>query len=303
VRYYPGLTTLPDLPFSVGELIGALLLVNKWMVVFNMIPAYPMDGGRLFRAVLAKWLPYTRATAIAAKVGQVFSVGFVVIGLLTDWFFLAVIGVLIFLAAGAEEKTVRLRDALQKVRVGNVMSPVFITVGPDDAAGGCAPWIFKRGQDDFPVVADGRLVGMLTQRAVLEAARRNGPVRAAELMTTVSFCARPDEPVAEVHDSMQASGQRTVPVMDDDRLVGLLTLDNINRYYMTRSAGAAKDEIHDLRAKASGRKDRRRGSPEIPFRLGREGWIRSKRKTSASNRTAGRLLRDIPPCEPASGYV
>ena len=243
VPYYPGLMTLPELPLGVGELIGALLLVNKWMVVFNMIPAYPMDGGRLFRAVLAKWLPYTRATAVAATVGQVFSLGFVFVGMVTGWYFLAIIGVLIFLAAGAEEKTVRLRDALQKVRVGNIMSPVFMTVGPDDTAGGCAPWIFQRGQDDFPVVADGRLVGMLTQSAVLEAARRNGSVRAAELMTTGFSCTRPDAPVAEVHDSMQASGQRTVPVMDDGRLVGLLTLDNINRYYMTRSAGAAKDAV------------------------------------------------------------
>lgn len=121
------------------------------------------------------------------------------------------------------------------------MTPVFVAVGPDDAAGGCAPWIFQRGQDDFPVMADGRLLGMLTQSAVLEAARRNGSVRAAELMMTSFSSTRPDAPVAEVHDSMQASGQRTVPVMEDGRLVGLLTFDNINRYFMTRSAGAAKD--------------------------------------------------------------
>ncbi len=240
VPYYPGLMTLPDLPLGVGELIGALLLVNKWMVVFNLIPAYPMDGGRLFRAVLAQWLSYTRATAIAATVGQAFSIGFVAVGLLAGWIFLAIIGVLIFLAAGAEEKTVRLRGALQDIEVGKLMSPVFMTVGPDDMASGCAPWIFQRGQDDFPVMADGRLLGMLTQSAVLEAARRNGLARAAELMTTNFSCTRPDAPVAGVHDTMQASGQRTVPVIEDGRLVGLLTLDNINRYFSVHPAGAGK---------------------------------------------------------------
>ena len=241
VPYYPGLMTLPDLPIGVAELIGALLLVNKWMVVFNLIPAYPMDGGRLFRAVLAWWLPYPRATAIAAGVGQVISGGFVVVGLLTGWFFLTIIGVLIFFAAGAEEKTARLRGALQDVEVGKVMSPVFATVGPDDAAGGCAPWIFQRGQDDFPVVADGRLLGLLMRDAVLEAARQNGAARAAELMTTKFSCTRPDALVATVHDVMQSSGQRTVPVIEDGRLVGLLTLDNINRYFAVRSVGAPKN--------------------------------------------------------------
>ncbi|MCX6901252.1 MAG: site-2 protease family protein [Verrucomicrobia bacterium] len=240
VPYYPGLMTLPELPIGVAELMGALLLVNKWMVVFNLIPAYPMDGGRLFRAVLAQWLSYPRATAIAAVVGRAFSIGFVALGLLTGWIFLAIIGVLIFFAAGAEEKTVRLHGALQDIEVGKVMTPVFMTVGPDDAAGDCLPWIFQRGQDDFPVMSDGDLMGMLTRGAVLEAAKQNGTARAADLMTRNFSCTRPDAQVAGVHDAMLANGQRTVPVIEDGRLVGLLTFDNINRYFMIHPSGAAR---------------------------------------------------------------
>ena len=240
VPYYPGLMTLPELPMGVADLMGALLLVNKWMVVFNLIPAYPMDGGRLFRAVLARWLPYPRATAIAAMVGRVFAASFVVAGLFTGWIFLSIIGVLIFFAAGAEEKTVRLRGVLQDVETGKVMSPVFMTVGPDDVAGVCAPWIFQRCQDDFPVMADGRLLGMLTRDAVLEASRQNSTARAADLMTTDFSCTGPDAPVAGVHEAMLAGGQRAVPVIEDGRLVGLLTLDNISRYFTVHPTAVAK---------------------------------------------------------------
>ena len=241
VPYYPGLMTLPALPIGGAELMGALLLVNKWMIAFNLIPAYPMDGGRLFRAVLAKWLPYPRATAVAATIGQVISGGFILYGLWEPgWLMLAVIGVMIFLAAGAEEKSVRLQSTLRDVEVGRIMTPVFVTVVPDDTAASCLPWVFQRGQDDFPVVADDRLLGMLTRGAVLGAAEQNSAARAAELMTTSFSCTRPDAPVAAVHETMQAGGQRTVPVIEDGRLVGLLTLDNINRYFMFRPSGAGR---------------------------------------------------------------
>ncbi len=241
VPYYPGLMTLPDLPMSVGELIGALLLVNKWMIVFNLIPAYPMDGGRLLRAVLARWLPYSRATAVAAGVGQVISGGFVVLGLLTGWIFLVIIGVLIYFAAGAEGKTARLRGTLQNLEVGKIMTPVFVTIGPDSTVDDCTPGIFQRGQDDFPVLADGRLMGLLTRDAVLASSSRDGSKRAADLMTVDFYRTRPDAQVAEMYDVMQATGQRTVPVMDGDQLVGLLTLDNINRYFMFRSSSGTRN--------------------------------------------------------------
>ncbi len=241
VPYYPGLMLTPGLPTSWAELIGVMLLVNKLMIAFNLIPAYPMDGGRLFRASLACWLPYPRATAIAATLGRTISIGFVVYGLYQGLILLCVIGVIIFFAAGAEEKTVRVHSALQDVGVGTIMTPVFVTVGPDDAASDCKPWIFQRGQDDFPVMADGYLVGLLTREAVLEAARQaGGAARAADLMTKDFPCTRPDAPVSAVHDAMLAAGQRTVPVMEDGRLVGLLTLDNISRYFTVHPAGVGK---------------------------------------------------------------
>lgn len=244
VPYFPGLVLIPGLPMDWGGLIGVLLLVNKWMIAFNLIPAYPMDGGRLLRAILARWLPYPRATAIATTVGQVIAGVFIVCGLYEykeGWILLAVIGVLIYFAAGAEGNASRLRGTLQDVEVGKIMTPVFVTVGPNDAVDDCAPWIFRRGQDDFPVVADGRLLGLLTRDAMLEAARQDGSKRAVDLMTA-DFCrTRPDAQVVGVYDVMQTSGQRTVPVMDGDQLVGLLTLDNINRYFMFRSSGGMRN--------------------------------------------------------------
>ena len=242
VPYFPGLMLVPGLPTNWAELIGVMLLVNKWMIAFNLIPAYPMDGGRMFRASLACWLPYPRATAIAATLGRAISIGFVLYGLFhPELILLCVIGVIIFFAAGAEEKTVRVHSALQDVGVGTIMTPVFATVGPDDAASDCMPWLFQRGQDDFPVMVDGHLVGLLTREAVLEAARQaGGAARAADLMTKDFPCTRPDAPVSAVHDAMLAAGQHTVPVMEDGRLVGLLTLDNISRYFAVHPAGIEK---------------------------------------------------------------
>lgn len=238
VPYFPGLMLVPGLPTSWAELIGVMLLVNKWMIVFNLIPAYPMDGGRLFRALLACWLPYARATAIAAMVGRVLSVIFVVVGLQTSVFFLSVIGVMIYFAAGAEEKTVQVHAALEGVNVGSIMTPVFVTVGPGDATGDCVPWVFQRGQDDFPVMEGDHLVGLLTREAVLKAAKNGGEApRAADMMTTQFPCTRPDAPASAVHEVMLGGRQRTVPVMEDGRLVGLLTLENINRYCAVHPAG------------------------------------------------------------------
>ena len=241
VPYYPGLMLVPGLPTNFPELIGVILLVNKWMIAFNLIPAYPMDGGRLFRALLACWLPYSRATTIAVMLGRVISVIFVVVGLEQGMFLLSVIGVMIFFAAGAEEKTVQVYAALQHVSVAEIMTPVFLTVGPDNAAGDCAPWVFQRGQDDFPVMEGDHLIGLLTREAVLGAAHNaGGAARAADLMTKNFPCTRPDAPASAVHEVMLSARQRTVPVVDDGRLVGLLTLDNISRYCAIHPAGAGR---------------------------------------------------------------
>jgi stage IV sporulation protein FB len=238
VPYYPGLMQFLGLPLGIGELIGALLVINQWMVLFNLIPAYPMDGGRLLRAALAGVLPYPRATSIAARVGRAIAVLFVLASVFwPGHFILGVIGVLIFLAAGSEEQTVRMRSVLRGVPVDNVMNPVFSHVTPNDTAGECLRLMYRTAQEDFPVLADGQLVGLMTRDGVVQGMRQDGGEgRIGDLMLTRFLTVPPDALLEQVYEQMLATGQKTVPVVQDGRLLGLLAQENVHRFFMVRDA-------------------------------------------------------------------
>lgn len=230
--YYWGLG-LPWLPAGIGELLGALLFINQLMVVFNLIPAYPMDGGRLLRATLACVMPFTRATAVAANVGRVIAAVFIGIGFLwPENLVLGVIGVLIFFAAGGEQQAIRLRSILRGATVGQVMNPAFVRVTPEETAAACFEKIYRSGQDDFPVMTDGRLLGLLAREDVLEAMRQGaGEARVGGLMRSFYHSVRPDVALEMAHEQMRAGRRRTFPVVSDGLVVGLLTAENVQRYF------------------------------------------------------------------------
>ncbi|MCX7824951.1 MAG: M50 family metallopeptidase [Verrucomicrobiae bacterium] len=236
VPYYAGLPLHVPMPVSVGDLIGSLLLVNKWMIAFNLVPAYPMDGGRLLRALLAGWLGFPRATVVAARIGRAMAMLFIVAGLFAELYMLPFVGLVIFMAAGMEERAVLMQSVLRGVDVASVMNPACLAVAPEDTASQCLAMLHQAGQDDFPVVADGHVIGLLTREAILEDMRETGGgACASDLMIREFRCAWPEAPAAEVHEEMQSSGQRTVPVLRDGRLAGVLTQENINRYFLVRS--------------------------------------------------------------------
>ncbi|MBM3889851.1 MAG: CBS domain-containing protein [Verrucomicrobia bacterium] len=236
VPYYAGLPLHVPMPMNVGDLIGSLLLVNKWMIAFNLVPAYPMDGGRLLRALLASWLTFPRATMIAAGIGRTIAVLFIVGGLFTDLYMLPFVGLVIFMAAGLEERAVLMQSVLHGVDVASVMNPSCVAVTPGETAGQCLAMLHRGGQDDFPVVEDGHVIGLLTREAILEDMRKTGgATRASDLMTREFRCVWPEAPAAQVHEEMQSSRQRTVPVLRDGQLAGVLTLENISRYFLVRS--------------------------------------------------------------------
>ncbi len=241
--YYRGLVSFPGLPMSLADLIGALLSLNKLMVVFNLIPAYPMDGGRLLRATLASLMPFTRATAVAANVGRGIAVIFMVLGFLwTGGLVLGIIGALIFFAAGSEQQAIRLRSILRGATVGQVMNPEFARVTPDATAADCYEKIYRSSQDDFPVMADGQLLGLLAREDVLETMRQGaGLARAGDLMRTIYHRVRPDMALEVAHEQLQAGRRRTFPVELDGAVVGLLTAENVQRYF------AAKVELSEGR--------------------------------------------------------
>ena len=151
---------------SVGQFFFYLGYLNVVLAVFNLIPAFPLDGGRILRALLATRLGAVRATDISSTLGQVFAAAFFLIGLLGGNFFLALIAVFIFFGASGESQLVRQRELTRGLSVSEVMGtkPRTETVTPSHTFGQVLDSVIHGYQEDFPVVDEnGKLVGMITR--------------------------------------------------------------------------------------------------------------------------------------------
>ena len=163
-----GLGSLDDVLKGGGGFWQQLFWVNVSLVVFNMVPAFPMDGGRVFRALLAMRLDYVQATQIAASVGQAIAIVFGLLGLSYNPF-LIFIALFVWLAGTQEAGFVQIRSALGNIPVMRAMVTDFRTLHPDDPIGRAVDHVLAGFQQDFPVVEDGRLVGVLTRNDLASA--------------------------------------------------------------------------------------------------------------------------------------
>jgi Zn-dependent protease/CBS domain-containing protein len=216
-----------------------LMWANIILVVFNLLPAFPMDGGRVLRALLAMLVPYERATAVAARIGQVAAILLAVVGFFTSWM-LMIVAAFVYLAAGSEAAAARVRSSTRGYRVRDAMQQQFHVFAADSRVADLAPELFFTDQDDFPVTSGSHLVGMLSRQDILDAVRRgdtNGT--AAELMRVVSPTVQEDAALARALTTMQANGRASLPVLRANRLVGILTLPNIKRWLQLQEATSA----------------------------------------------------------------
>jgi Zn-dependent protease/CBS domain-containing protein len=215
-----------------------LAAVNLFLVVFNMIPAFPMDGGRVLRALLATRMPWAQATQIAASIGQglAFVLGF--IGLLYNPL-LIFIAIFVYLAAAAEAQTAQIREVASSVLVGDVMITSFATLKRSANIDEAIELLLATTQSEFPVVdPDGRFEGLLTRNDMIRALSESGSG------TPVVSVMRTDIPTTHPRKSLQGSLQSmmearapAIAVLDDGgRLVGLMTHENLGEMLMVRSA-------------------------------------------------------------------
>jgi len=219
-----------------------LLMVNLWLVAFNLLPAFPMDGGRVLRALLAMRLPYARATQIAANVGQLMAFGFGFWGLTQGPIMLVLIAVFVFFGAQSEAAHAEMKSASSGLRVHAGMITQFQTLPIHADLNAAIEALLHTSQHDFPIVGPaGEVRGLLTRDDLLIALRKSG----AE--TPVAEVMRIDVPA--VHETMlferavatmQESNCPALPVLDTaGRLVGLFTPENVGELMMIRNALAA----------------------------------------------------------------
>jgi len=219
-----------------GSFLERLALVNVFIVLFNLIPAFPMDGGRVLRALLALKLNYARATRIAARVGQLVALVFGVVGLFTNPF-LIFIAVFVWMGAAQEASLAQARGMLGGIPVHQVMVTDFRTLTPHDPLARGMELTLAGTQTDFPVVVGDRVVGVLTQADLirgLEKRGRDAPV--GELMHREFETADLSEMTDAVMIRLRQSTCHTVPVTRNGQLVGVVTMASVGEFIRIRSA-------------------------------------------------------------------
>ena len=229
------LDPLSSLSLTGGSFLERLMVTNLFLVGFNLIPAFPMDGGRVLRALLATRLEYTRATQIAASVGQGMAFLFGFIGLFINPF-LIFIALFVWIGAQGEARMVTLKSALGGIPVNRAMLTNFTVLSQDDSLAKVVDYVLSGDQKDFPVVADGQVVGVLSQSAILDGLRRNGEA------TLVGSVMRTDFQTADSFEMLDTAFARlqncdchTIPILHQEQLVGLLTMDNVGEFIRIQS--------------------------------------------------------------------
>ncbi|MBI3849922.1 MAG: site-2 protease family protein [Verrucomicrobia bacterium] len=244
-----GFSTLTEFKLVGGHFLVNLMWVNIILAVFNLLPAFPMDGGRVLRALLAMRMDYVRATNIAARIGQGMAWVFGFIGLFTNPF-LIFIALFVWIGAAQEAGLAQTKSALAGLPVEQVMITDFRTLVPGDTLTSAVEHVLSGCQQDFPVVENRHVVGVLTRTDLLSGLAKHGPPSlVGEVMQRKICTVQPTEMVESVLNRLQENDCRTMPVVQDGELVGIVTSENLGEYLMIQ---AALEE--SLREKLGGRR-------------------------------------------------
>jgi Zn-dependent protease/predicted transcriptional regulator len=217
-----------------------LLAVNLWLVLFNLIPAFPMDGGRVLRALLAmRSHNYAQATEAAARVGKFFALVFGILGLFVIGNpFLVFIALFVWLGAAGEAAAAQTEAVLDGVPIQALMITDVRTLSPGDPLTRVIDLILDGFQQDFPVLdRDGRVEGMLTRAAMLKAlAERGENTKVGDVMARDFVQAGPNDDAELALTRLKDCGCHSMPVIRDGQLLGVLTMDNVGEYVMVQAA-------------------------------------------------------------------
>ncbi|MDB6146689.1 MAG: peptidase family protein [Spartobacteria bacterium] len=231
-------TFSPTVAMRGGDMLAGLFAINVWLVLFNLLPAFPMDGGRVLRALLATRTNYARATQIAASVGQAFAFVFGFIGLFGNPM-LIFIALFVYIGATQEAALAQMKDISRRMPVSSAMVREFRTLPENASLEEAVDALLATSQHDFPVLnATDNVVGVLTRQDLIGAVRRNDPaIRVGDVMRRNIPSVGIGTPFDEAFRIMQECNCPALPVLDGaKRLVGLLTPENVTELMMVQSA-------------------------------------------------------------------
>ena len=250
-----------DPQLSTGDFPGStplshLMQINLFLAVFNLLPAFPMDGGRVLRALLAMKIQRVKATRIASVMGKIMALLFGMAGLgvfpgFPPQPFLLFIALFVYVGASQEYQTIRWEAAVEGLTARDAMVTNFRTLVAADPLSRAVALLLQGTQHDFPVLDDNfRVVGLLLRQDLIAALSKDGgsqlPVSQAMRQNFAS--AEPDETLVNVFERMQGAQLPIMPVFGEEgRLLGLLTMENVAEVVMVRNALEKAQAEHDSR--------------------------------------------------------
>ena len=211
---------------SVTNLPRTFVWMNVFLAGINLLPAYPLDGGKIVRSMFARTMDFVTATRRAVTIGHGFAILFIFAGMVwNNWLMLA--GLLLFISAQLEERSVMFQSALESMKMEEVMLTDFATLSPADTLEDALSKAVHTLQDDFPVIRGTDMVGVVTKQKIMDALRGDGNAYVQSIMDRAYETTSKNESLATAFSKFTQRGMTILPVVDDERLVGIVTLQNL----------------------------------------------------------------------------
>jgi len=236
-RHMPISAVVAFIEPSDGNVIDRIAQANLILAAFNIIPAFPMDGGRMLRAVLSRFRSEDEATRMAAWTGRMLAISMGLYGLLYSHFLLVFVAFFVYLGAAQESAAALGRTLTTGIPVRAAMLTEYHTLTHGNTIRDAANLLLATSQQDFPIVHSEQVIGLLGRNALLRAMANDGPdAYVAGYMEREYTTLKPDMNLAEVLPLMAHSGACAL-VMDGERLMGLLTAENLSQFLLLRRFG------------------------------------------------------------------
>ncbi len=204
----------------------SLVWANLWLAILNLMPAYPLDGGRILRAFFSRTLDASTATRRAVSISNAIAMVLMIAGLFSDsW--LTMVGVIVFSAAQLEERALVFQSVLDNVRLEEVMLTDFATLSPADTLEDALEKAVHSLQDDFPVVRGMDMVGVISKQRILDALRAEGNGYVQAVMNKIFEVSLRQESLGSAFRKLTSRNSSIIPIVEDQRLIGIVTLQNL----------------------------------------------------------------------------